>query len=466
MRFYNAVKPYSLDQVAWSLSDISYALASGGVLFGFFYSDTPLLWAIAVVSLPIAISLSTVDARFPIILLHLGLVWFPIFGTILNWDLQPSGLADIPEQRHAILLSLAALLAIALGYRFAMARMASTLPSDIQLNRKKLLQAYLISFFMTGILYQVAYYSPTLTQPVLAFRGVRLLLLYLLCAQIFSDRKGYAIIVFALAGELAEGITGFIASYQLPVLVVLAAAISSRKRSLGTGQILATGLLVCLMIWASLVWTAIKPEFRDWLEQADQSITESTMSRVSWVAKKIDSGEVDYMDAFERFTARIGYTYFYALAIPNLPNVDTSFWLDAIKNTVMPRAIFSDKAALNDTTITTALTGVTFNDATSVSIGFVAQAHADFGIYMMFPVLTLLGYTMGSIGRFFQTRNLSQNARDGFMSAALVYKFNYGDNVEKALGGLFLSTIALILFAIYVYPRFEKWASLLKAVRQ
>ena len=460
MTFSNFVKGNPLDQGGGSLSTFFYAMATFGALFGVFYSDTPFLWCLAIISLPIAISLSNVGARYPIILLHLGLLWFPIFATILNWDLQPAGLADSPEQWHAILLSLAALFAIALGYRFAMARMASMPPSNIQLNRKKLLSAYVIAFLTTGILFQLASYVPALAQPVLAFRGVRLLLLYLLCAQIFSDRKGYAIIAFALAGELAEGITGFIASYQLPVLVVLAAAISSRKRALDPGQIFGTGVMICFLIWTSLVWTSVKPEYRSWLAQGDPSITEDTIERVSWIGKKIGGGEIDYTDALRFFAGRIGYTHFYALALPNFPNLDTSFWLDAIKNVVMPRALFSDKAALNDTAITTALTGVTFDEFTSVSIGFVAQTHADFGMILMFPVLGLLGYLMGSIARFFQTRKMSQIARDGFMSAALVYKFIYEQNVDKAFGSLFLSTIALVLVAIYVYPRFEKWASL------
>jgi hypothetical protein len=463
MTLSNFVKGQPLDQGARSLSTVSYAIAACGTLLGIFYSDTPLLWALAVISLPVAISLSAVGARFPIILLHLALVWLPIFATILNWDLQPAGLADSPEQWNAILLSLVALLAIALGYRFAMAGMESTLPLYIQLNRKRLLQAYLISFLTTGILFQVAYYSPALTQPVLAFRGVRLLLLYLLCAQIFSDRKGYAIVAFALVGELAEGITGFIASYQLPVLVVLAAAISSRKRSLDAGQMLGTGLLVCFLIWASLVWTSVKPEYRNWLAQGDPSITEDIIERVSWIGKKIGGGEIDYSDALRSFVSRTGYTHFYALALPNLPSADTSFWLNAITNVLMPRALFGDKPALNDTAITTALTGVTFGEDTSVSIGFVAQTHADFGMGLMFPVLILLGYLMGSIARFFQTRKMSQIARDGFMSAALVYKFIYEQNVDKAIGSLFLSTIALMLVAIYVYPRFEKWAAMPQA---
>ena len=115
MIFSKPVKGRSLDKDGGSIATVSFLMATVIILFGIFYSNTPALWAIAVLSLPVAISLSTVDFKFPIILLQIGLVWFPIFATILSWDLQPSGVTDDPNQWYAILLSLLAMLAIALG---------------------------------------------------------------------------------------------------------------------------------------------------------------------------------------------------------------------------------------------------------------------------------------------------------------------------------------------------------------
>jgi hypothetical protein len=77
----------------------------------------------------------------------------------------------------------------------------------------------------------------------------------------------------------------------------------------------------------------------------------------------------------------------------------------------------------------------------------------------MYAPIALVGVALGAIGSYFQSRKASKYARDGFMAAALVYKFTYESNIDKAIGGLLLSTLALLVTFQLLYPAFERWAS-------
>lgn len=431
---------------------------------GFLFSSNPLLWAISSICLPLAFEFSSAGMDKPIVIAHLTLFWAAIFNSLLITELRPIKILMSPDEVVAAYLSLLALLAISIGYRIGFSFWArrSRQPPNIELNRGKLVAAYFTVFFSTSVLTFLAAVFPLLTQPILAFMGVKLLLLYLLCSQVLADRKGYAWMLAAVLAELVQGATGYIASYQLALLVVIAAAIRSRGVSIRGSQLAVAVCMGALLVWASLVWTAVKPEFRAWLATENAAITGSASEKAAWMTNYLSSGRLDYADAFMRLSDRIGYVRFYALALPKLESAyhtPTDFWPDALINTFMPRFLFPDKPILNDTKITSELTGVQFGANTSVSIGFVAQTHADFGFpIMLFPIM-LIGVMLGGVGGYFQSKPISQSARDAFMSAALVYKFGYEANIDKALGAFVLSAIALVIVFKFVYPIFERWAA-------
>ena len=440
-------------------------LLCGGVgVCGLVFTESPVLWTGCLVSLPIALELAGGGKIKPIVAACLGLFWVAIFSSILWADLSSVSLDNIPSEFAAIVYSLLALLAIALGFPIG-ARLFALRASeeyDVSFNTKKLLIAYWCSFVAAAGLAAIASLVPSFAQAVLALRGIELLLLYIFSAQLFAWRKHYVWLLAAVVAEVALGATGYIASYQVPLIVVLAAALSSHSIQLRFSQIVLAATVGLALFSVSLVWSAIKPEYRYWLATEDPHVTEQISARIEWILGRITSGTINYSEAVIKLTNRIGYTHFYAVALPRMESPSyqsTSYWTEAVENVLKPRFLFPEKPQLDDTRITTEMTGVQFGTAVSVSVGFVAQAHSDFGFPLMYGPLTLVGIALGAIGGYFQSMRASKFARDGFMAAALVFKFTYESNIDKAVGGLVLSTLALLLTFRLLYPVFERWAS-------
>jgi hypothetical protein len=448
-----------------NLVNVCWLLTGGIAVWGLTFSRSPFLWMFCVVCLPLALELAGGRKIRPIAAAFLGLFWAAIFLSILTADLNSQSLDEMPWESTAIVNSLLALFAIALGYRFGARafRLGSFGYSyDVPLNPRKVLISYWCAFFLAASLTGLAALVPSFAQAVLALKGIELLLLYMFAAQSFASGQNYAWLLTAVVAEIVLGSIGYIASYQLPLIVVLAAAINSSSSRWSPDKIVIGALFASALLYVSVVWTAIKPEYRFWLKYEDPRITEQTDERIQWIWNRINSGSINYNEAVIRLANRIGYTRFYAVALPRMESHSyegTSYWRLAIENVLEPRFIFPDKPPLDDTKITAELTGFQFGPTVSVSTGFVAQAHSDFGFPLMYAPIALVGVLMGAIGGYFQSRKASQFARDGFMAAALVYKFTYESNIDKAIGGLLLSTLALVATFWFLYPRFEQWAS-------
>src|SRR5262249_37435621 len=143
------------------------------------------------------------------------------------------------------------------------------------------------------------------------------------------------------------------------------------------------------VVWISLAWTAVKPEYRTWVSgyTLNQTTTRSFNDRISFIARRILFEPIDYDRAVFNLLRRIGYTEIYAEILARLDAgaiaEDSRKYLDAVQHVVMPRVLFPDKAKLDDSAVTTALTGREIEEGTSISVGYVAEAHVDFGFPAM-----------------------------------------------------------------------------------
>jgi hypothetical protein len=452
----------------------TWVLFAGGavILASLILSVNALLWVIAIAALIVGCWCIGWPTDYPVLLWIVGINWLPIAADILSADLvgEPLASASLGSYRtEAILISLLAGTTLTVGLRLGinpkgslfrpMNQAHSEDDRSVSLNSAVILffSAYPILFALTWI----GYLSPGLQQPVLAFALLKFVFLYLLAATVFGLQRGYGWLILAVSVELVNGITGFFSDYKEAFFIVLIALASGREK-LNAKLMIAGGTVMVLVIWFSLVWTAIKPEYRQWVSEntGAQTVVRPFGERVDFISQRIFFGRLDYEAAYLSLLRRIGYTEYYARILARLQtnSVDVpSQYLAAVQHTLMPRLLFPDKPTLNDSAVTTAYTGDEIESSTSISVGYVAEANADFGFPGMLVPILLIGLMIGAQARYFMTRDAPLAVKRAFCTGCLFSTFGYQMNIDKALGGNVVGFIALALALKFVYPLVSSW---------
>lgn len=430
-------------------------LAMLGLLGAAFSSDNALLWiATAGTIFLCGALLQREGAIVPTLLTTAVIYWVGVVADLMyadRLDVSVELLGGGAYRSEAIVISCLALVVIIVGVKLGfrcntLTRQASAAPAGRErISTRGAVAVYLAALVLSSILGTAAYIAPGLTQPLLALGSVHLVALFILIRALLRQPNSLALLTLVLAFETAAGLIGSLSSYQAPYVIIFAAALSSRDaRRFGFREVAALTIGFVLLVYISLVWTAIKPEYRVLLSVADLSATQ----KLRWILSKVTNGNIDYDRAYTDLLARLGYTKFYALSLGRydlgaLPT--THFWWSAIQNVLMPRALFPDKAALNDTAVTTLMTGVQFAEGTSVSVGYVAQAHVDFGFPLMLMPLLALGAALGLATRYFMASDGPEFLKSGFAASVATTSFQFAENIEKLIGAFSLTVLALVV---------------------
>ena len=397
-------------------------------------------------------------AVVPPFFLFAALYWVSVVADILRADMAGVSLDTLaggPYRLEAIELSFVALVVIVAGIKAGFGKTGS-LAARVSRNElnfrprvRRLILFYILAVLAALLLDKLGSLIPSLIQPLSALGAIHLLALFLLVVRIKDSPNGLILIAAIMIIEGLVGTASYIASFQPAFLTIVAATMTKTGESGGLRRAKPTEILALLgagaiLLFFALAWTAVKPEFRALIASSDLS----TSQRISWLSSQIIDDKIDYSHATTDLIGRLGYTQFYALAIAHQASgivPDTHLWLDAIENVLMPRALFPGKAVLDDTAITTMLTGVQFARNTSVSIGYVAEAQIDFGVPMMFLVLWFFGALIGRVSRLFISSDTPFLISAAFVATLCSTIYKYEANSAKLLGGFALTLIALVV---------------------
>jgi hypothetical protein len=172
-----------------------------------------------------------------------------------------------------------------------------------------------------------------------------------------------------------------------------------------------TIILGAVLIGLTIVWTAIKDEYRDFLNQGteQQVVTAPIPERIAKLEELFGKVDAKTISAgLNDMILRVSYVNYFALCMKNvpaaMPHEHGKIWLDAIERPFMPRLFFPDKAILDDSVETEYYTGYAVagtEQGTSISIGYMGESYVDFGRFGMFVPIFLLGLLFGGIYRYF-----------------------------------------------------------------
>jgi hypothetical protein len=445
------------------------AIASILTILAIFASPNFSLWLVCVVALPIAVWLLGGKKANRVLLWLIGISWLQVIGDVIVADLKGEIIFNGwlgPYRAKATIFSLCAIMVLAFGMRVGMRLRAwPFLPvvrrgttfwagNERSLSFNRIVFCYFASLILVQILGAVAYITPALTQPLLALTLIKFIFIYLIAARVFEFDRGYIWLIFVLVLETAIGLTGYFSNYKEAFFVVLIAMASGRR--MPGIRVWSLGIIaVLIVVWVSLIWTISKNEYRHYI------IHYPIEQRAEWMAHRLLSDKIDYDTAFKVMFERIGYTKYFAMVMERqelgaLPG-GFNFYSSAVQNVLKPRFLFPDKAALNDSKITTKLLGIRIDPYTSIGVGYVAQAYADFGVPGFLVPMFLIGLMLGAATKYFMTRSAPLMIREAFATAALFLSFRFETNIDKAVGGFLISCLAMGVALKYGYPAVARW---------
>jgi hypothetical protein len=163
---------------------------------------------------------------------------------------------------------------------------------------------------------------------------------------------------------------------------------------------------------------------------------------------------------------RLGYIDFFGAVLITVPSsIDYEYgallW-DSFSRPFMPRLFFPWKSEIDDTARTNLYTnGIAGeSEATSISLGWVAEMYIDFGMYGMFIAIFSIGYFYGRVHKFLlhwrHTRGMFGIAAASTLLFPAIY---LESSFTKVFGGIIVQLLMLLLIAKYVIPRFCPWAA-------
>lgn len=436
------------------------------VIAGGLLSDNYLLWWECAAT-GVAFMFILGGRRAPVVLLWIcGMLWLRVAADVLLDDVRSDVLAQSwfgGFSVQAIGYSLAAILAMAIGMRCGIGLGGVTLkeavpaerelPQQRHLRLHRLMVFYLVSWAAMTPLSLVGHAVPGLEQVILTVGYVRYAFFYLIALQIFERNRGYPWLLLIAMLEIAMGLMSFFSSYKEALFIILLAVVTSRRRTNAMALVFG-GLAAICVVWLSLIWASIKVEYRERVGPRD------FVASMGWLYNRAYNEGMDYHAAAEKLLERVGYTSMFAQILARsdggvVPGLD--LYVGAIDHVLQPRLLFPNKAPLNDSALTSLLTGMRINEDTSIGVGFVTEAHVDFGFPLMLVPIGMIGGMLGWFTIYFMTRPVPFTVRQGVCIAMLFAQFSFEMNINKALGGAIVSFVGMALLLRFGYPFVAPW---------
>lgn len=324
-------------------------------------------------------------------------------------------------------------------------------------------QLYIYALCAATVAGLIGSYMPGILQVMLGVVALKWAFFFIFAyAQSSSEGRGSWMFPAAFLFELAQGIGGFFSDFKTVILVTIAAALAAGVR-LTPRRIFGLCLLAVLLLVLAVTWQTIKGDYRASARsgEASQDVTLDFLGRVSKLVELTSELNAERLEVgADGLLRRLSYVEFFGAVITQVPayvaHTNGEIWLDALVRPFTPRFLFPEKTAIDDTQRTNKFTGGLAGDsaATSISLGYIAEAYIDFGTFWMIIPIAIYGYVIGRIASFFITWKKSSGLLGvGIATAALLTAAYLESSITKIIGGL----AAQIIAAVIVVTWSQRW---------
>ena len=316
------------------------------------------LAGVAVVVLFVIWALLKAEEGPPVLALALTIQWLQVSGGVFYSGLTGRTLPaiDTSDDQPMVLIGLGCVTALAvglwLGIRFVRGRMARPdfAPEEV-VGLKLLLIAYVATLVVTGVLQELAWRIPTLTQAILAISFAHLGLVFLILRRLTRPHVQGGYIVLLLACEIGLGFTGYFSNFKEPLLLAGLAVLEVFDRS-RKDHWMAAGALTVTLVLASVMWMGVRTAYRqDFVDSVFATSRGMRLERMQalatdWLSNRDERAASDMDQLVDRSWA----IYYPALAVARVPSVvphsDGALLGGALYHLVTPRIFFPNKPDL------------------------------------------------------------------------------------------------------------------------
>jgi len=317
------------------------------------------------------------------------------------------------DVEYAVALALTGLLTLAVGIRLA----AALLPADSGSADERHVYNLRGLFWLVIGVYAINYVyivNPKefggLDQVLERLLGMRQIPLMLLWFEVVRRRTNWWYLWLSLAWVFIPQLGSYFSDFKTPLillLIVFASAWKPWERDAWKFTLAGatrTLLVATACLFLVLTWQAgVKKETRrayDANEVGADPFERVTLF-ATHAANAVPVVFADTQMVFEGLVARVSYVTFFSRTLEYVPakqpHADGELLQMALTNAFMPRFFFPDKPVLpSDSYYTRRFTGLLVTEeGTSISIGYMAEFYADWGLGGMFVSILLYGFLMG-----------------------------------------------------------------------
>jgi len=431
-------------------------------LWGFF-SANPWVTSFSIMVVPVLASLLWFKGEPPVMLFACMMQWLQAAAAIFycnEYNTPLDRAAGLDEFSSATWLSLFSVLTVAVGMRVALLwrkeGVAEEAAAEANLLQPGMIFiVYVFAFVFCYVIAKISFLVPSLKQPLLALGNVRWMLVFLLAYTVLQRGKHYLLLLVVFVFELAFGFLGYFSGFRGIFLMMLVVLPCTRFELRGWRLVMTIFLGVAL-ISLSIIWTAIKADYRQFLNQGSDQ--QEVLVPVSERLGKLEElfGNVDARtinDGLNDLFLRVSYVNYFALSMRNvpagIPYEHGRLWFNAVRYPFMPRFFFPNKDVLDDSAETAYFTGYEVAGAeqgTSISIGYIGESYIDFGRIGMFVPIFVMGLFFGGVYRLFSEYRHRAMGVAVATSIILFGAYEIEISCAKLVGGNTLAILAMSLF--------------------
>lgn len=414
----------------------------------------------------------------PVIVAALSFMWLGIVSGFLYISLTDAEMVDmlwrpqysLENMTKTFWIALAGLISFSFGLKAAIygIKPLYTPPRLLySYSTDKIIILYAGFTFFSDALFSFARFTiPGIAQPLNILMYIKWALLYIMLYVALKKKERLPLITMLIILEVIIGFTGYFSEFK-NILIMLPIVYLTFNRLQGSRQISFITLFAVLLFNLGAVWSYVKMDYRMFLSGGEraQIVTVSETEALSKLAELTgDLTAEAYQIGVEAMVKRVFFLEYFSATVNNIPErrpfMDGENYMSALRHIFMPRMFFPNKPAIDDSKVTQALTGIQVADAsqgTSISVGFMGQAYADYGRFFMYIPIFILGYIMGRIYRFFLKSIKNPLWAYGMLFPMYFLISVFGRNIVKIMGDLIMYFLVFYLFVTFVLPYFDRF---------